>query len=405
MNYLKSSKTRKQGKLIAVLLVLALSLFSFQIDIYPPVAGGAGADSVSKASAGATRWGLEEVHAKDAWEITQGSDEVVVAVIDSGIDRSIPALKNRMWKNSDEIPGDGIDNDGNGYVDDVHGWDFRERDQLEEPGGSRHYHGTFVGGLVSSTYDNKTGSGGVAPNVSIMDLRFLDNAGRFYTSDWDKLADAIDYATENGADIINISIYASVKPSGVVHDALKRAESNGVLVVGIAGNNGEKIGYFGRWEEVFTVGSINESGKVSGFSNYGPEVELVAPGSEVLSFRPGGNLSTGSGTSFAAPHVTGTAALILSKRPEISLSELKRALRESARDIGKSGFDEYAGHGVIDASKSLGEVAVTGDADGNTDATKVDSDEKNEVENHDKTPDLGTIRTTDGEIFRTSRDI
>ncbi len=388
------------AKFLAIILTVGLTLISFQVNFQPPIAGGAGADSVSTASAGATRWGLEEVHAKDAWEITQGSDEVVVAVIDSGIDRSIPTIKDIMWKNGDEIPGDGIDNDGNGYVDDVHGWDFRERDKLDETGGSRHYHGTFVGGLVSSSYDNKTGSGGVAPSVSIMDLRFLDNAGRFYTSDWEKLADAIDYATENGADIINISIYANVKPSGVVHGALKRAESEGVLVVGIAGNSGERIGYFGKWDEVFTVGSLNESGKVSSFSNYGPEVELVAPGTEVLSFRPGGNLSTGSGTSFAAPHVAGTAALILSKRPQISLSELKRTLRKSARDIGKSGKDESAGYGVIDASRSLGKIAGTED-NGETEGGGM----KDKVVNHEIRTDIETVQTTDGEIFRTSRDI
>lgn len=400
-----NSNTRVTGKrtakVLAIMLTVALTLLSFQINFQPPIAGRAGDSSVSAPSSGGTRWGLETVKAKEAWEITQGSDEVVVAVIDSGIDSTVPALEDRMWKNGDEIPGDGKDNDGNGYVDDVNGWDFRDGDQLSKSEGSLHYHGTFVSGLVSSSYDNKTGSGGVAPNVSIMDLRFLDSGGKFYTSDWDKLADAIDYAVENGADIINMSIYANVKPPEMVHEALRRAQSEGVLVVGISGNNGERLGYFGRWKEVFTVGSVNKSGKVSSFSNYGKEVELVAPGANVLSYRPGGNLATGSGTSFAAPHVSGTAALILSKRPQIGLSGLKQILRESARDIGKPGKDESAGYGLIDANKSLGEITVTGDLD----PTKSDGEDKDEINQTDRRPDYGTIETREGEIFRTSLDI
>ncbi|MEF8837652.1 MAG: S8 family serine peptidase [Candidatus Bipolaricaulota bacterium] len=400
-----SSKTRFVGKLTAkvltIIFIVGLTLISFQINFHPPIAGRAGASSISAPTSGSTRWGLETLKAKDAWEITQGSDEVVVAVIDSGIDGSIPALEDKMWENDDEVPRDGKDNDGNGYVDDVSGWDFRDDGQLGELEGSLHYHGTFVSGLVSSSYDNETGSGGVAPNVSIMDLRFLDSAGRFYTSDWGKLADAIDYAVENGADIINMSIYANVKPPELVHEALRRAQSEGILVIGISGNNGERLGYFGKWKEVFTVGSVNKSGKVSSFSNYGPELELVAPGADVLSYRPGGNLATGSGTSFAAPHVAGTAALILSKRPQVNLSELKQTLRESARDVGKSGKDESAGYGLIDANESLGEITGTED----TNVTDTQRDEPDKVDKTYENPDIGTIRTTDGRNFRTSRDI
>lgn len=382
-----NTRTRLKGKqtvkFLAIVLTVGLTLLSFQVNFHPPIAGRAGASSLSPASSGTTRWGLETVKAKDAWKITQGSDEVVVAVIDSGIDRDVTALNERMWSNDDEIPGDGKDNDGNGYVDDVSGWDFREGDQLSKSGGSLHYHGTFVSGLVSSSYDKETGSGGVAPNVSIMDLRFLDSGGRFYTSDWEKLANAVDYAVENGADIINLSIYANVKPPEKVHRALKRAQSEGVLVVGIAGNNGERLGYFGRWDEVFTVGSVGRSGSVSSFSNYGPEMELVAPGEDVLSYKPGGELATGSGTSFAAPHVAGTAALILSKRPQISLSELKEILRDSARDLGKSGKDKTAGYGIINTSKSLGKVSGVRDVD----SLKSVNDDKDEVDESDRNPD------------------
>ncbi|MCF7890480.1 S8 family serine peptidase [Candidatus Bipolaricaulota bacterium] len=406
MNCKAKTMGKQPAKVLAIILAVGLTLISFQISFHTPIAGRAGASSISAPSSGSTRWGLETVKAKDAWEITQGSDEVVVAVIDSGIDRSIPALKDRMWTNDDEVPGDGKDNDGNGYVDDVSGWDFRNGDTLNKSEGSLYYHGTFVSGLVSSSYDKETGSGGVAPNVSIMDLRFLDSAGRFYTSDWGKLADGIDYAVENGADIINMSIYANAKPPELVHEALRRAQSEGVLIVGISGNNGERLGYFGKWNEVFTVGSVNKSGKVSNFSNYGPELELVAPGAEVLSYRPGGNLATGSGTSFAAPHVAGTAALILSKQPQLSLSDLKRTLRESAKDIGKSGKDDSTGYGLIDADRSLGEIAGTEDSNvKKTEGDKKDKVDRPKVDRPDEKSDIGVIQTVDGKVFRTGQDI
>ncbi len=303
---------------------------------------------------------MEAVKAKEAWQFTRGSDEVVVAIIDAGIDRSVPALEKHLWNNDDEVPADGVDNDGNGYVDDVNGWDFRERESLDSASDSLHYHGTFIAGLVASSYDKNTGAGGVAPNISLMDLRFLDSGGRFYTSDWKKLANAVNYAVDNGADIINLSLYASIAPPGFVRESMERAESEGVLVVGISGNDGNRLGYFPSWDEVFSVGSVDQSGKVSDFSNYGPEVELVAPGERVLSFKPGGELATGSGTSFAAPHVAGSAALILSKNPNISLPELKEVLRQSARDISDPGQDELSGHGIVDTHESLNKINVSG---------------------------------------------
>lgn len=347
-------KTELATQCIVITAVVLLSLYSFAINIDKQVAGRAGDFSTSSPST--IRWGLNAIKAKEAWEVTRGSHEVVVAVIDSGIDQSLSDLHTHLWNNDDEVPNDGIDNDNNGYIDDVYGWDFREKNFLQKSSSSLYYHGTFVAGLITSNYNKFTGAGGVAPDVSIMDLRFLDSGGRFYTSDWQKLARAIDYAVENGADIINLSIYASITPPNLVHQAIKKAEAKGVFVVGIAGNNGADIGYFGCWDEVFTVGSINKSGNVSDFSNHGRAVELVAPGANVLSLMPSGRVATYSGTSFSAPHVAGSAALILSKNPGMGLSELKRRLRTSARDIGSPGRDEHSGFGIIDTRAALNSV-------------------------------------------------
>ncbi|MGC9530197.1 MAG: S8 family serine peptidase [Candidatus Bipolaricaulaceae bacterium] len=303
-------------------------------------------------------WSLSAVHAPEAWRVTQGTDQVVVAVIDSGIDCRVPALRGRMWHNPGEIPGNRRDDDGNGYVDDVHGWDFRDGDASSLSGTPIHEHGTFVAGLVAAALDANSGAGGVAPGVRIMDLRFLDRRGLFYRSDWGRLVAAIDYAVAQGADVINLSIYAKLTPPAAVHAAIRRAAARGILVVGIAGNDGGKVGYFGRYPEVLTVAAVDRNARVAGFSNRGPEVDLAGPGVEVLSYEPGGRQVTGSGTSFAAPHVAGAAALILSVNPDIRPEQLRELLRESAADLGPRGHDETTGYGLVDAAAAVQAAAA-----------------------------------------------
>ncbi len=317
-----------------------------------PPAGGAGGFVLP---AGASlRWGLSAVHAPQAWQLTQGSDDIVVAVIDSGIDRTIPVLADRMWRNPDEVPGNGIDDDGNGYVDDVYGWDFRDDDPDSLSGTPIHGHGTFVAGLIAAAFDAATGAGGVAPRVRLMDLRFLDSRALFYARDWRKLAAAIDYAVDNGARVINLSVYAKLTPPAYVRDALRRAVAHGVLVVGIAGNDGtDRVGYFGKWPEVLAVGAVDRNGRPARFSNRGPEVDLAGPGVQVVSFSPGGELVAGSGTSFAAPHVAGTAALLLSLHPDLSLEELVELLTGTAEDLDAPGPDPATGAGLVDAGAAV----------------------------------------------------
>jgi len=307
----------------------------------------------------AVQWGLAAINAPAAWHVTSGSAEVVVAVIDSGIDHTVPELAAVMWRNPGEIPGNGVDDDGNGYVDDVHGWDFRDEDPSSLSGTPIYWHGTFVASLIAATYNPLFETGGVAPGIRIMDLRFLDSRGLFYTDDWGKLIRAIDYAVRNGARIINLSIYSRVIPPAGVRRALKRAVEAGVLVVGIAGNTGSRVGYFGRWPEVVAVGAVDEGGRVAAFSNRGPEVALVGPGVGVVSQGPGGLPRTASGTSFAAPHVAGVAALLLSIRPDLSPAELLGFLQESAGDLGAPGKDEASGAGLVDAAAAVRAVKAS----------------------------------------------
>ncbi len=302
---------------------------------------------------------MAAINAPAAWHVTTGSAEIVVAVIDSGIDYTVPELSAMMWKNPGEVPGNGVDDDKNGYVDDVFGWDFRDDDPSSLTGTPLYWHGTFVAGLIAATFSPFTGTGGVAPGIRIMDLRFLDSRGFFYTSDWDKLIRAIDYAVENGARIINLSIYSSVIPPAAVQRALRRAVEKGVLVVGIAGNAGSRVGYFGRWPEVVAVGAVDEEGRVPSFSNQGPEVALSGPGVDVVSLGPSGLPRTASGTSFAAPYVAGVAALLLSISPDLSPAELVVFLKGTARDLGKPGSDYGTGAGLVDAAAAVEAVRLS----------------------------------------------
>lgn len=311
-------------------------------------AGGV-AGYVNSFSPQSMRWGLKEIKAPEAWEVTKGSNEVVVAVIDSGIDRTIPEINRNLWKNEDEVPGDNVDNDKNGYVDDVHGWDFRDNDNDPLTDDQLYYHGTFVAGLIASTVKDRNGMAGVAPEVNIMDLKFLDSKGSFYTSDWGKLVESINYAVNNGADIINLSIDASLRPPKSVHDAMKRASKKGVLIVGVAGNDGTSVGHFGKWNTVMAVGAVDDALRPASFSNSGSQIEVSAPGVKVLSYLPNGRLATASGTSFAAPHVSGIAALIKSRNPEMTGEDMRGLIQFYAMDIYKEGWDKKTGGGIVDA--------------------------------------------------------
>lgn len=298
------------------------------------------------------RWGLKKIEVPQAWEVTQGSDDMVVAVIDSGIDRNHPALKGRMWINQDEIPENNIDDDNNGYIDDVYGWDFRDNDNDSLKGTSIHWHGTFIAGLIAANIDS-SGIIGVAPHVRIMDLRFLASNNYFWESDWDEFTEAVNYAVDNGAAIINLSIYSYRAPPPDFHRAIKRAVANGIIVVGIAGNDSSSIQYPGKYDEVIAVSAIDKADKLASYSNFGPEVELAGPGTEVNSILPGGRYGRSSGTSLAAAHVTGTIALLLSLHPDLSLPQVREALAHSSRDLGKPGRDERFGYGLVNAATTV----------------------------------------------------
>lgn len=331
---------------LSALLVVGLSLEGNQS---PALVASGTVDT-----GGGYRWGLEAVKAQDAWKVTRGSPSITVAVIDGGINFDIPALQSHHWTNKEEIPNNGRDDDNNGYIDDSHGWDFRAKRPVSSSSKSRYFHGTFVAGLIASTYEPESGTGGVAPEIKLMDLRVLNSRGRAFPSDWPKFASAIRYATANGASIINLSLSARRKPPKLVRAAIKDASKKGVLVV-VGSGNGDEVQALAKLDGVITAGAVNRDLSATHFSASGPEVDVSAPGEGVLSFKEG-KPTPGSGTSFAAAHLSGAAALLLSERPATKRKRLIEILLNTAEDLSSPGKDPLTGRGLINVDKALGKL-------------------------------------------------
>ncbi|MEO8504767.1 MAG: S8 family serine peptidase [Acidobacteriota bacterium] len=334
-------------------------------------------------------WGLHTIGAEAAWDTSRGrasgGRRIVVAVVDTGVDLGHPDLQGNLWRNEAEIPGNGIDDDGNGFVDDSGGWNFVTCEAYTNCGcGSPgtpgpepqdlYGHGTHVAGTIAAVADNGIGVAGVAPEALVMAVRSLNRYGDGATSD---LVAGIHYATVNGAEVINLS-WGSLGTSPAVRDVIAEARAAGVVVVAAAGNrHGEDaLGVSpANVPEVITVAAASPaddpSGPSSDFSCRGSKLDVAAPGVDVLSLRADGTDLYGggtqivddlyyraTGTSMAAPHVAGTAALILAAHPELGVDEVRRILQSSAQDIGAPGFDPINGYGRLNAAAAV--VAAAG---------------------------------------------
>ncbi|KPZ59344.1 S8 family serine peptidase [Pseudoalteromonas sp. P1-7a] len=275
-----------------------------------------------------------DIDAVEAWDISTGSRDVVVGVIDTGIDYSHSDLASNMWVNSSEIPGDGIDNDGNGFVDDVHGINAitNTGDPMDDEG-----HGTHVSGTIGASGNNATGVVGVNHEVSLVGCKFLDAAGNGSTSDAIK---CIDYMVGLKNAGVNLRVLNNSWGGGgysqALADAIASSEAADLLFVAAAGNdtidNDVNPHYPSNYENasVLSVASTDQTDNISWFSHYGlTSVDMGAPGSAILSTTPGESYASYSGTSMATPHVAGAAALVLSINPELNTQELKELLMSS----------------------------------------------------------------------------
>jgi thermitase len=260
----------------------------------------------------------------ETWNISTGRPTTVVAVIDEGVDVNHPDLRDNIWVNTDEVAGNGVDDDRNGYVDDRNGYDFANDDaSVYDPdpiNGAGDEHGTHVAGTIAAQGNNGTGITGVNWEASIMVVKFLGPDGG-YTSD---AVEALNYAVANGAKISNNS-WGGGGYSRALLDAIQRADAAGHLFVAAAGNAGEdndsSPSYPASYEtpNVVSVAATDDRDALAPFSNFGAtSVDLAAPGVNILSTLPGNRYGSYSGTSMATPHVTGVAALIKSWKFKVS---------------------------------------------------------------------------------------
>ena len=299
-----------------------------------------------------------DIHATDAWNATTGAG-VIVAVVDTGVDYNHPDLAANMWTNPSDPP-NGVDDDGNGFVDDVHGADFINGDSNPDDDAG---HGTHVAGIIGAKGDNGLGVTGVNWDTKIMALKFLDANGAGNTAD---AANAIDYAVNHGARVINAS-WGGPAFSQALFEAVKRAGDKGVLFVAAAGNDGQNADVSPDYPAAFdlpnviSVAASDRNDKLPDFSNYGPHsVDLAAPGDDIYSTVPPLSDPSGyeafSGTSMATPFVSGAAALYLSRAPQSTPDQVKAALLQNV-DQSPAFAGKVVSGGRLDIAKALGTVA------------------------------------------------
>jgi subtilisin family serine protease len=265
-----------------------------------------------------------------AWEVTTGPSAAgsrlpVVAVVDTGVQLDHPDLKANLWSNPGEQPGNGRDDDANGYVDDIHGVDVLTGGSPVDADG----HGTAVAGILAARGNNGTGVAGALWQARLMAVRVTGADGAGTTAD---LAAGIRYAARMGAQVINVSMTTSTE-TRVVNDAIREAADRGALVVAAAGNEGSGTSCWPAASadpHVLSVGAVEDDGDLADFSNYGDRVRITAPGVALATTARGGDYGDFTGTSAASPLVAGSAALLLSAQPRADVVQIREILLRTA---------------------------------------------------------------------------
>jgi subtilisin family serine protease len=324
------------------------------------------------------QWGLQKIRARDGWSVERGNRDVIIGIVDTGVDYLHPDLAQNVWTNSaEDLNNNGKfdpwpsseggdlneqDDDGNGYIDDIVGWDFADAPELPGSGDyterdndpmdqGPYSHGTHVAGIACAAADNTIGIAGVAPGCRIMALRAGFGPTGYLQED--DVSSAIVYAVQNGASVINMS-WGDTVVSPVIQDVLAYAHAHGCVLVASAGNSSSSLTHYpSGYDQTIAVGNTDSHDRLVGSSNFGPTIDVVAPGDTIWSTTIGGDYGKLSGTSMSAPHVSALAALVKSHHPEFLNEEIRFALHVGAVDLGESGRDDFYGGGRIDVPGSL----------------------------------------------------
>ncbi len=297
-----------------------------------------------------------DIKAVEAWRLHRGNRKIIIAILDTGINYKHPDLVHNMWTNPGEIPGNNTDDDENGFVDDIHGWDFAY--DTKDPD-DRNFHGTHVAGIIGAVTNNSFGVAGIMHHVSLMAVKGIQDAGWGFSSD---LIAGIYYAVDNGALIINASWGGGGYLEAMI-DALDYAREHNVIFVGAAGNyrgNNDEVPYYPAsyaGDNIVSVGASSSLDSIALLSQYGRySVELFAPGVSILSTGLGQSFRYGSGTSMATPHVAAGLGLLLAADPSLHFSRCIDILLSSVEK--KQHMTDYCvSGGRLDVYRALRQVA------------------------------------------------
>ncbi|QAY66287.1 S8 family peptidase [Paenibacillus protaetiae] len=271
------------------------------------------------------QWNLPSIEAEKGWKSTKGSDRVIVAVIDTGVQADHPDLQGKLLKGTNFVNPDAAPDDDVG-------------------------HGTHVSGIIGADVNNGEGVAGLSWYNKILPVKVLDSTGAGSTY---SVAQGIIWATDHGAKVINMSL-GNYAEADFLHDAIKYAYERDVVLIAASGNdNTDRPGYPAAYPEVFAVAATDAHHQKASFSNYGNYIDVAAPGDSIASTYPGGQYAALSGTSMASPHVAALAGLIRSLNPALTNEQVMDVMRQSAVDIGNDGKDDYYGYGEIDVAKAL----------------------------------------------------
>ena len=289
------------------------------------------------------QWGPQRIHCLEAWDSGIGSTSVKIAIVDTGIDYNHPDISAN-------------------YITGGHDWVNNDNDPMDD-----NNHGTHCAGIAAAVMNNGVGIAGVA-QVNVMAEKVLNSFGQGTS---DSCSNGITHAADNGAKVISMS-WGSSYPDSLIEDACNYAyNTKGALLVAASGNDGQpQASYPAAYDSVIAVGAINQNDQRCSFSNYGSKLELMAPGYQILSTIRNSQYDSYDGTSMACPHVSGVAALVLSKNPGQTNVQIRQILRNSAEDLGPSGWDQEYGYGLVDARAGTTNYSLNINIDGSGTLTK-----------------------------------